>query len=115
MVEAGFLEKIDKLKKLFKNEDPSAIATIQEWEKRVQKLSQDQEFFNFESTQNLYKALKERVKFHMKSRLQKGQTPERLKTADDKQTEIEWVLSLFNPNYEQELESLDRMMDTELE
>lgn len=113
-MDVGYLEKIGKLRKMFFGEDPSALATIDAWGKRIQKLAQDEAFFQTEAAQEIYKALKERAKLHMKSRLQKGQTPEGLKSADDKQAEVEWVLSLFNPNYEQELESLDKLMDAEI-
>lgn len=113
-MDVGFKEKINKLRELFKNEHPTALATINEWDRRIQKLAQDESFFATEAAQEIYKALKDRAKSHMRARLQKGQTPEGLKSADDKQVEIEWVLSLFNPNYEQELESLDRLMDAEI-
>lgn len=99
---------------MFTGQDPTALSTISEWERRIQKLSQDQAFFQTEAAQEIYKALRERAKSHMKYRLAKGRTPEEMVISDHQQTEIEWVLSLFNPNYEQELDTIDRLMDAEI-
>lgn len=109
-----YKEKLEKLKDMFKDEDPSAIETINQWEEQVQRLTQTEQFFQFEATRELYKSLKERAKTHMKYRLQKGRTTEDMSLSDAKQSEIEWVLSLFNPNYEQELATLDSLMDAEI-
>lgn len=115
-VDLGILEKLRELKERFSGPDAHADAMrqIQEWEARVQKLSSDQEFFNHAATQELYGLLKERIKTHIRSRLQKGKTPEDFKMADARQEEIKWVLGLFNPNYESELASLESLIDGEL-
>lgn len=113
-VDVSLLEKITVLRQKFFGEDPSAIATINEWEARIQRLSQDDDFFQMQATQEIYKALKERAKEHMRYRLQKGRTPEEMTISDNKQGEIEWILSLFNPDFEQELATLDSLMDAEI-
>ena len=61
-VDLGIFEKLKELKNRYINEHPDAIRQIEEWEKRVQKLSRDQEYFNQEPTQELYKILKNRIK-----------------------------------------------------
>lgn len=116
MIDIGIREKLAKLKALYAGPDAhdNARQQIADWEARIQKLSRDQEFFNHASTQEIYKILKERVKTHIKSRLQKGSTPESLKIADAKEEECRWMLGLFNVDYEKELESLESIIDQEL-
>lgn len=116
MIDIGIREKLAKLKTLYAGPDShdDARQQIADWEARIQKLSRDQEFFNHASTQEIYKILKERVKTHIKSRLQKGMTPESMRLADAKQEECQWMLSLFNVDYEKELASLESMIDQEL-
>lgn len=116
MIDLGIREKLTKLKTLYAGPDAheDARKQIADWEKRIQELSRDQEFFNHPSTQEIYKILKERVKTHIRSRLQKGSTLESLKIADAKQEECQWMLGLFNIDYEKEIASLESMIDQEL-
>lgn len=116
MIDIAISEKLSKLKTMFSGEDahPDALLQIEEWEKRVQVLSRDQEYFNQEATQEVYKILKNRVKTHMLDRLQKGRTPEENLLSDAKESECRWMLSLFNTGYETELTSLEALIDQEL-
>ena len=116
MIDIGIIEKLKQLKSNFSGEDshPDALRQIAEWEKRVQELSRDQEYFNQEATQEVYKILKNRVKTHMLDRLQKGRTPEDNLLSDAKEMECRWMLSLFNNSYETELSSLESLIDSEL-
>lgn len=116
MIDLGLKEKLEKLKKLYSGPDAheDARKQIADWEERIRKLSRDQEFFNHASTQEIYAILKDRVKTHIKSRLGKGLTLEDMRLADARQSECEWMLSLFNVDYEKELVSLESMIDAEL-
>ena len=85
-VDIGIFEKLRELKNRYLNEHPDALRQIEEWENRVQKLSRDQDYFNQEATQELYKLLKNRIKTHMTARLQKGRTPEDNRISDAQET-----------------------------
>ena len=113
-VDLGIFEKLKELKNRYINEHPDAIRQIEEWEKRVQKLSRDQEYFNQEPTQELYKILKNRIKTHIVSRLQKGRTPEDNRISDAQETECRWMLSMFNADYEKELTTLEELINNEI-
>ena len=113
-VDIGIFEKLRELKNRYVNEHPDALRQIEEWENRVQKLSRDQDYFNQEATQELYKLLKNRIKTHMTARLQKGRTPEDNRISDAQETECRWLLSMFNPNYENELATLEELINSEI-
>jgi hypothetical protein len=113
-VDLGIFEKIKALKERYAGEHPDALRQLEEWEKRVQKLSRDQEYFNQEATQELYKILKNRVKTHIIARLQKGRTPTDNLISDAQETECRWLLSMFNAGYEQEIATLEDLINNEI-
>lgn len=116
MIDVGLSEKIQALKQRFIGPDyhDDAHRQIADWEKRIQELSLNQEFFNNSVAQQIYGVLKKRAEMHITSRLKKGKTPEDFKIADARQEEIEWVLGLFNPGYAEELASLEQLIEAEL-
>lgn len=114
MIDVGLSEKIATLKARFTGQHPDAINQINQWEKRVQELSVIDDFLRTEAAQSIYKAVQERTREHIRSRLKKGNTTETLKVADARQDECQWVLSLFNNNYASELESIENMINAEL-
>lgn len=113
-VDVSIWEKIKKLKDAFSDGDESARQQIAEWEKRIQVLSRMQDFMQNEAAQELIKILKSRIKGHMKYRLQAGLTDASRVLSDAKEAECRWMLSLFSPGYESELESLESILDAEL-
>lgn len=113
-VDISFFERIKQLKDRFIGEHPDALQQIAEWEKRIQKLSQEQEFFQFPVTQEMYALLRQRCKDHIIGRFKKGLKDADRAVLDARQAEIEWVLSLFNPNYSDELQTLDQLLDEEI-
>lgn len=115
MIDLGIIEKIRTLKVRFTGGDVADDAKwqISEWEKLAQKLSLDQDFFTHARTQEIFKALKERIKAIMLLRL-KAKTTEELRLLDAQEEECKGFIALFNPNWERELESLERIIDAEL-
>lgn len=114
-VDLGILEKVRKLKERFSGPDAheDARRQIADWEARIRQLSQAEEFFNFPATQEIYKALKERARSHMRGRLVKGMSPESMRVSDAQEEECRWMLSLFNVSYGTELESLESLISQE--
>lgn len=115
MIDVGVWEKIKKLKDRFKGEDPSAIQQIDEWEKRLRQLAATRQFMESEAAQIVYKALKDRVKDNIKYRLKSGLSDAERRESEAKEAECRWMLNLFNPSYESEIESLESIIDSELE
>lgn len=113
-VDVSIWEKIKRLKQSFADGDDSAKQQINDWEKRIQVLSRMQDFMQNEAAQELIKILKDRIKGHMKYRLQKGLTDGDRVLSDAREAECRWMLSLFNPGYESELETLESILDAEL-
>lgn len=114
MIDLGFKEKIEALKRRYAGEHPDALKQITEWEERVRQLSLIDDFMRTDAAQGIYKAVRERATNHIKGRLKKGNTLESLKIADARQEECEWLLGLFNSNYRAELESIEKIIDQEL-
>lgn len=114
MIDVSFLEKLGKLKELFKDGDEGAKSQISDWEKRIQTLSRTKDFMNNEAAQEMVRILKDRVKGYMKYRLQKGLSDLDRNLSDVKEAECRWMLSLFNPGYEGELDTLESILDAEL-
>ena len=114
MIDVGLMEKINKLKSLFIEGDDSAKKQITEWENKIRELSLAQDFMSNEVSQELFSAIKNRVKGHMKYRLQTGRTPDELRMSDEREKECRWLLSLFKTGYEHELETLEQLIDNEM-
>lgn len=115
MIDVSIWEKVRKLKAQFIDGDDGAKQMIAEWEKRIQVLSRTQDFMQNEAAQEMIKILKGRIKDHMKYRLRGGLSDADRILSDAKEGECRWMLSLFNPSYEGELESLESILDAELQ
>ena len=110
MLDIRFKEKIQALKARFMDGDQTALAQIREWENDLQRLSTISDFVNQVPVQYISKLLKARIKSILIEKATKG-TSEAL---DEREKELRYVLELFNPKYTEELETLERVIDSEL-
>ena len=116
MIDVGIKEKIWQLKARFRGDDvdPSAIRQIAEWEKRIQELSLKDDFMQSPVAQEAAKILRLKIKKEMIYRLQPGLKEQDRLLSDRAEKELRFALGLFSLNYEQELESLETLIDQEL-
>lgn len=113
MIDVGIREKLKKLRDKFVGEHPDALSQINAWENRAEELSRIQEFRENLVAQEIYKKLKDGVKDQMRYRIQPGRTNEAMTVSDAQEKTLRWVLDMFNPGYEQELETLEKIIDAE--
>lgn len=115
MLDVGIFVKISQLKAKFIDSDDSTKQQIADWEKQIQELSLKEGFMGSPVTQEASKLLKLKIKKEMLYRLGQGITDKDRQLSDRAEKELRFALGLFNLKYEQELETLERLIDSELE
>ena len=115
MIDLGILDNIKKLKARFMGEDyeQSELAVIEAWEKRVKELSDKEDFSHLETTQEIAKELKGRIKGYYLKRATTTK-PEELLTLDAKIGEDKWLAKLLCANPQVEIEEINRLVLEEL-
>ena len=110
MLDIRFREKIQLLKQRFIDADDTVLAQIREWEAEIQRLSIISDFINLHPVQVISKLLRERIKAILIEKATKGTSD----TLDAREKELRYVLELFSPKYQSELESLEKIIENEL-
>jgi hypothetical protein len=105
-----FKEKIQQLRQRFFDAEPQAISQINQWEQDIQRLSQISDFVNLAPVQVINRLVRERIKGIMIEKATKGTND----VLDSREKELRYILELFNPHYEQELSSIEHLIDNEL-
>ena len=110
MIDIRITEKINALKEKFFDAEDDVQSQIKMWENEITKLSLASDFVQQPITQNIVTLLRDRLKSILIERATKGHTD----ILDAREKEIRYILSLFCPKYEQELGSLEQIIDNEL-
>ena len=109
MLDLRISEKIKKLRERF-SDAPQAISQIAQWENEIARLAQISDFVNLQPVQVITKLLRERIKSILMEKATNGTTD--ILAAREK--ELRYVLELFSPKYQSELQSLEQLIDAEL-
>ena len=107
-------ENIQKLKDKFKDEHPDALKQIQEWEDQIKTLSDYEDFSKFSTTKAIVKALNERLKEVIKIRALGKITFEEMQSYDARKEEIKNTLNLLLPDFEAQMDEINRQIVDEL-
>ena len=110
MIDIKFKEKIDALKARFFDGDSSAKELISQWEADIQHLSMVSDFVQQPVVVTIVKVLKDRIKSILIDRATNGQS----ETLIAREKELRYILELFCPKYESQLDSLEKIIDNEL-
>lgn len=115
MIDLSYKEKVQRLRDKFKD-DPENMEVILEWEKRLKGISDVDDFMALEATKAIVSSLKARlVAIYRDKAVRTEWTPEDLKLANERIKEIQHIMGLFAPSFEDELNHLSQEMDRALE
>ena len=110
MIDVKFREKLQQLKARFVDGDESAIQQINQWEADIQRLSQVSDFVQQPAVQHIQMVLKDRLKAIIVEKMKEGRSDK----LDAREVELRYILGLFMPRYESELQSIESIIDQEL-
>lgn len=107
-------EDINKLKESFKDEDPSSLKQIEQWEADIIKLRDSEKFSQFSTTQAIVAALSKRLKDVVRIRAIGKIDHVEMKAYDARREELKIILNLLCPGFENELQEIHRQIVEEL-
>lgn len=114
MIDVSIFGKLNKLKERFFDGDESARVQIDEWEKRVQELSLKESFMESPVSKEASAFLRAKIKGEMTYRLKRGIKEQDRALSDAREESLRFALGLFDLSYEQELETMETLIDAEL-
>lgn len=117
-VDQGIIGMLIKLKEKFSSKDvhPQALDQIALWESRILEFSHLDDFTNMQTTKAITQQIHRRYKdLILQKAFTKGLTTEQVKGLEDKLEILEWLLKLFRPQYQSEIEEIKKAIEYELE
>lgn len=115
MIPIAISENIKKLDLKYEDEHPDALRQISEWRQRIRDLSDAEDFTNLKTTQQITDVIKAKLRDIIRKRaLTRGMTMDQIRSYDERWDELKWVLSLFRPRFEEEMEALSKEIEAEL-
>lgn len=114
MLDVSYNERVQALKKKFEA-DPENLEVVLEWEKKLHGLSSVDDFMKLEPTRAIVKSLKERLLEVYKDKAYKTDwTPEDLRCANARIKELQHIIAVFMPSFEDELNYLSQELERAL-
>ena len=115
MIDISITEKLNKIKDKFKGEHPDALKQIAVWEKTLMNLSLLDDFASHAVTQEIAARIKQKIKDTFRKRaFGTGLSSEDIHRLDDRLDELKWILKLFRPSYESDIEAITEEIENEL-